>query len=76
MLYNIKEKELKNEIYSNYFNIIFNNCDQHKNIYLHAQEPVVDFYHSLGFKKVEDKFHEAGIPHWKMIKDEQKENKF
>ena len=55
---------------------IFNNFDQHKNIYLHAQEPVVDFYNSLGFKKVEDKFHEAGIPHWKMIKDEQKENKF
>ena len=57
-------------------NFIFNNFDQHKNIYLHAQEPVVDFYNSLGFKKVEDKFHEAGIPHWKMIKDEQKENKF
>ena len=57
-------------------NFIFNNFDQHKNIYLHAQEPVVGFYNSLGFKKVEDKFHEAGIPHWKMIKDEQKENKF
>ena len=55
-------------------NFIFNNFDQHKNIYLHAQEPVVGFYDSLGFKKVEDKFHEAGIPHWKMIKDEQKEN--
>lgn len=57
-------------------NFIFNNFHKHKNIYLHAQEPVVDFYNSLGFKKVEDKFHEAGIPHWKMIKDEQKENKF
>ena len=57
-------------------NFIFNNFDQHKNIYLHAQESVIGFYNSLGFKKVEDKFHEAGIPHWKMIKDEQKENKF
>ena len=55
-------------------NSIFNNFDQHKNIYLYAQEPVVDFYNSLGFKIVDDKFHEAGIPHWKMIKDEQKEN--
>ena len=39
-----------------------------KNIYLHAQEEVVDFYLLLGFEKVDDRFYEAGIPHWKMIK--------
>ena len=39
-----------------------------KILYLHAQESVIDFYLLLGFKKVGDKFYEAGIPHWKMIK--------
>ena len=29
---------------------------------------VVDFYFSLGFKKINDRFFEAGIPHWKMVK--------
>ena len=57
-------------------NFIFDHFDQRKDIYLHAQEPVVDFYSLLGFKKVENKFYEAGIPHWKMIKNEPKENKF
>jgi len=41
-----------------------------KNIYLHAQEEVVNFYLLLGFEKVDDRFYEAGIPHWKMIKNE------
>ena len=41
-------------------------CD--KTIYLHAQDPVVGFYSSVGYQKVGDKFLEAGIAHWKMIK--------
>jgi len=47
---------------------ILNNLDQDQDIYLHAQEAVVDFYLLLGFKKVNDRFYEAEIPHWKMIK--------
>ena len=47
-----------------------NSLDINKNIYLHAQESVVDFYLLLGFEKVDDRFYEAGIPHWKMIKNE------
>ena len=39
-----------------------------KKIYLHAQETVVGFYSAVGYQKVGDKFSEAGIPHWKMIK--------
>ena len=39
-----------------------------KKIYLHAQEPVVGFYSTVGYQKVGEKFFEAGIPHWKMIK--------
>ncbi len=39
-----------------------------KKIYLHAQEPVVGFYSTVGYHKVGDKFLEAGISHWKMIK--------
>ena len=42
--------------------------DGKKMIYLHAQETVVDFYLTLGFEKVNTRFYEAGIPHWKMIK--------
>ena len=47
---------------------ILDNLDQDEDIYLHAQEAVVDFYLLLGFKKVNDRFYEAEIPHWKMIK--------
>ena len=47
---------------------ILDNLDQDQDIYLHAQEAVVDFYLLLGFKKVNDRFYEAEIPHWKMIK--------
>ena len=47
---------------------ILDNLDQDQDIYLHAQEPVVDFYLLLGFKKVNDRFYEAEIPHWEMIK--------
>ncbi|MDP6878401.1 MAG: GNAT family N-acetyltransferase [Candidatus Marinimicrobia bacterium] len=42
--------------------------DGKKKIYLHAQEAVVDFYLPLGFEKINTRFYEAGIPHWKMIK--------
>tara|TARA_B100001175_G_C19421000_1_gene596079 strand:- start:734 stop:1150 length:417 start_codon:yes stop_codon:yes gene_type:complete len=37
-------------------------------IYLHAQESVVDFYTLLGFEKIGKRFFEADIPHWKMIR--------
>ena len=47
---------------------MLDNLDKDKNIYLHAQESVVAFYLLLGFKKVGDRFYEAEIPHWKMIK--------
>ena len=47
---------------------MFDNLNENRVIYLHAQEAVVDFYFSLGFKKINDRFFEAGIPHWKMVK--------
>ena len=47
---------------------MLDNLDKDKNIYLHAQESVVAFYLLFGFKKVGDRFYEAEIPHWKMIK--------
>ena len=47
---------------------MLDNLDKDKNIYLHAQESVVGFYLLLGFKRVGDRFYEAEIPHWKMIK--------
>ena len=47
---------------------MFDNLNENRVIYLHAQEAVVDFYLSLGFKKINDRFFEAGIPHWKMVK--------
>ena len=47
---------------------ILDKLGQNQDIYLHAQEAVVDFYLLLGFKKVNDRFYEAEIPHWKMIK--------
>jgi predicted GNAT family N-acyltransferase len=36
-------------------------------IYLHAQVAVIDFYQAAGFHCVGPIFHEAGIPHRKMI---------
>ena len=47
---------------------MFDNLNDGRIIYLHAQESVVDFYLLLGFKKINDRFFEAGIPHWKMVK--------
>ena len=44
--------------------------DNSETIYLHAQESVVSFYMQFGFKTVKDRFFEAGIPHWQMIKNE------
>jgi predicted GNAT family N-acyltransferase len=38
-----------------------------KPIFLHAQVPVIRFYERLGFRCVGRRFHEAGIPHRKMI---------
>jgi predicted GNAT family N-acyltransferase len=38
-----------------------------RTIYLHAQVPVIEFYEKLGFRCVGAVFHEAGIPHRKMI---------
>jgi predicted GNAT family N-acyltransferase len=38
-----------------------------KNIYLHAQIQVVDFYRKFGFVTVGDEFVEANIRHFKMI---------
>ena len=52
----------------NLVQFMIDSLGKNNNIYLHAQEAVVDFYLLLGFEKVEDIFYEAGIPHWKMIK--------
>jgi len=38
-----------------------------RQIYLHAQVPVIGFYQLMGFRSVGRVFHEAGIPHRKMI---------
>jgi len=38
-----------------------------RNIYLHAQVPVIGFYETMGFGCVGPVFNEAGIPHRKMI---------
>jgi predicted GNAT family N-acyltransferase len=38
-----------------------------RKIYLHAQVAVIDFYGKLGFHCVGPVFHEAGIPHRKMV---------
>lgn len=40
----------------------------YKNIILHAQEPVADFYQRAGFQPRGDIFYEADIPHLKMVK--------
>jgi len=39
-------------------------------VYLHAQTPAVSLYERFGFVKVGDEFEEAGIRHYKMIKNE------
>ena len=38
-----------------------------REIYLHAQVPVIGFYETMGFRPVGLVFDEAGIPHQKMI---------
>lgn len=38
-----------------------------RNIYLHAQVPVIGFYERQGFITIGKVFNEAGIPHRKMI---------
>ncbi len=38
-----------------------------RQIYLHAQVPVVGFYESMGFRSSGELFAEAGIPHRKMF---------
>ena len=38
-----------------------------RHIYLHAQVPVIEFYEKLGFCCIGPVFHEAAIPHRKMI---------
>ena len=47
---------------------MLNTLHRDDEIYLHAQESVVEFYTPLGFKKIGERFFEADIPHWKMIK--------
>lgn len=37
-----------------------------KRIYLHAQEPVIDFYARAGFLQKGERFYECGIPHFEM----------
>ena len=37
-------------------------------IYLHAREPVIDFYEALGYEREGEIFEEVGIPHQKMRK--------
>jgi predicted GNAT family N-acyltransferase len=37
-------------------------------IYLHAQTPAVSLYEKFGFEKSGPKFEEAGIKHYKMVK--------
>ena len=62
-------KEFRNQgIGKSLVQFMFDNLNESRIIYLHAQEAVVDFYLSLGFKKINDRFFEAGIPHWKMVK--------
>ena len=38
-------------------------------IYLHAQVQAIPFYEKLGFTKIGNEFEEAGILHYKMIKN-------
>lgn len=46
---------------------ILNRIDHAVPIYLNAQESVIDFYSTHGFKVTGDRFFEADIPHKKMI---------
>jgi predicted GNAT family N-acyltransferase len=43
-----------------------------KKIYLHAQVPVIGFYENLNFRCVGPVFDEAGIPHRKMIFEQER----
>ena len=38
-------------------------------VYLHAQTPAVTLYEKFGFKKIGPEFEEAGIKHYKMVKE-------
>ena len=49
-------------------NFLKNLLVNEKNVYLHAQEQVVDFYIKLGFIKVGKRFYEAGVPHYKLYR--------
>ena len=42
-----------------------------KKIYLHAQVPVIGFYENLNFRCLGPVFDEAGIPHRKMVFEEE-----
>ena len=47
---------------------IINSIDNKgSNIYLHAQDQVINFYSHLGFEVIGEKFYEADIQHQKMI---------
>jgi len=49
-------------------NCIINSLSSESKIYLHAQEQVVEFYTKLGFEKIGERFLEAGVPHFKLIR--------
>ena len=66
--YRVTSHGFKLERFAALAQFMFDNLNDGRIIYLHAQESVVDFYLSLGFKKINDRFFEAGIPHWKMVK--------
>ena len=45
-------------------------CDRRfKSVYLHAQTRAISFYEKHGFRKEGEEFIEAGISHFKMVKD-------
>ena len=46
---------------------VLNQIDSSKQVYLHAQVQVVDFYTKFGFRKEGKVFKEAGIHHFKMV---------
>ncbi len=46
---------------------VLNQIDSSKQVYLHAQVQVVDFYTKFGFRKEGKVFKEAGIRHFKMV---------
>ena len=51
------------------FSETFAKKEDFSQIILHAREPVIGFYERLGYTKVGDRFHEVGIPHYKMEKN-------